>query len=106
MNETKLSFLIPPSADGGKPKNGFCPGSTTNFPRIKSFILNEMKWLWKPKERDLDDCVPHTQSTHRLQIKVTKRLMITEMKLTIVPKWHKAFLQTIQVTPYVHCRFT
>ena len=38
--------------------------------------------------------------------KMTKRLMITEMKLTIVPKWHKAFLKNVQVTPYVHCRFT
>jgi hypothetical protein len=106
MNKIKFRFLIPPSADGGKLENGFCPGSATNFPRIKSFILDEMKWLWKTKERGLDECVPHTQSTHRLQIKMTKRLMITEMKLTIVPKWQKAFLETDKVTPYVHCRFT
>jgi len=69
MNKIKFRFLIPPSDDGEKLKNGFCPGSATTFPRIKSFILKEMKWLWKPKERGLDDCVPHTQSTHRLQIK-------------------------------------
>jgi hypothetical protein len=62
MDEIMFSFLIPPSGDGGKDVNGFCPRPATNCSTKKWFTLSEKSQRWKRKSGFLNECVSHTPS--------------------------------------------
>jgi hypothetical protein len=64
------------------------------------FIFDSAEqWHGRGEERIL---CPNVTFDNSSPGKMTKR----KMKLTIVPKWHKAFSETDKVAPYVHCRCT